>query len=101
MLLFVQRAAVGRAWARQVLIQLTVAHVGLSALDWSLTPDIRKPEDDFRMALDNMDRREAPAAPPDFVTLILGVSVSALTVLGLAVPGSRTFYASMDPLAER
>jgi hypothetical protein len=101
MVVFAQRATVGRAWARQALVQLTIAHVGLSVLEWVLTPDVRKPLYDLQMALNNLDTKEVPAGAPQLVQLALGIGVGAITVLGMTVRGSRAFYASMEQLTER
>ncbi len=100
MVVFAQRAAVGRAWARQALIQLTVAHVGLSVLEWMLTPDLRGPEDDFAMAWNNLETREVPEGASQLMRVGLGIGVSAITVLGLTMRRSRAFYTSMEQLTE-
>jgi len=100
MVVFAQRATVGKPWARQALVQLTVAHVALSGLEWALTPDIRGPEDDFQMAYNNVDRREVPVGESKRIRLALLFGFSAITVFGLTLPGSRAFYAEADGVTE-
>lgn len=103
MVVFAQRAAVGRSWARHALIQLTVAHVVLGGLEWVLTPDLRGPENDLQRA-----EHTDGAADPDPATwrlirltgLGLGVAVGAVTVLGLTLRGSRQFYGAVQELSD-
>jgi hypothetical protein len=92
MVLFAQRAGAGRPWARQALIQLTVAHVGLSFLEWKITPDIRVPEEEWHLAVDNVDRQDMPVGASKLIQLGFLVGVSALSVLGLTRRRSRAFY---------
>jgi hypothetical protein len=100
MVIFAQRAAVGRSWARSALVQLTTARLALLAVEWALTPDLRKPENDFQMALKNMDTEEVPPGAAKLVSVGLGITIGAITILGLNVPGSRAFYTSMDQLTD-
>jgi len=99
MIVFAQRAAVGRSWARHALVQLTAVHVALSLLEWRMTPDLRAPEDHFAIAYNNLDRAEVTEGAErasKLGRLALVVSVSAMTILGLSLPRSRTFYTAID-----
>ena len=103
MVVFAQRAAVGRSWARHALIQLTVAHVGLAGLEWVLTPDMRGPENNLQRAEHNLEASEADLATWKLVRLAglgLGIGVGAVTILGLTLRGSRAFYGAMAELSE-
>jgi hypothetical protein len=92
MVLFAQRAGAGRPWARNALIQLTVAHVGLAFLEWKITPDIRAPEEEWHLAIDNRDRQDLPVGASKLIQLGFLVGVSAMSVLGLTRQRSRAFY---------
>ncbi len=100
MVLFAQRAAVGRSWARSALIQLTVAHVALTVVEWVLTPDLRKPQNDLQLALNNMEAQDIPDGASKLFSVVLWVGAGAVTVLGLTVRGSRTFYTTMEQVTE-
>jgi len=103
MFIFSQRAATGRGWARQALVQLTVAHLALLGLAWGLTPDVRGPEMDFKFAVSKVDPSEFddPARRrASLASLGLEIAVGALTVLGLTLRRSRAFYETTPELAE-
>jgi hypothetical protein len=103
MVVFSQRAAVGRAWARHALVQLTVAHVALSGLAWELTPDMRAPETAVGLAASKLDPTEVDVRTWKLASLTwlgLGVAVGAITVLGLTLRGSRAFYETTPNLVE-
>jgi hypothetical protein len=103
MVVFAQRATVGRAWARQALVQLTLAHVTLSGLAWELTPELRAPENEFAIMDASVERPEIKdaARAMNILGLGLGISLSALAVLGLTLRGSRAFYSAAEGLPER
>jgi hypothetical protein len=89
---FAQRAANGRPWARQALIQLTAAHIGLSAIEWGLMPDVRTPESEFSLAIGNVDTRDVRIEEINGVALVMSLTLGALTVAGLSARRSRAFY---------
>jgi hypothetical protein len=104
MIVFAQRAATGRSWARNALIQLTIAHVGLTVVEWLLTPQLRGPEEHFEIAYNNFDRTErsdVPEGASKLVRLGLGAAASGIAILGLTLPRSRAFYTLADELRER
>ena len=100
MVVFAQRAALGRAWGRQALVQMIVAHVALTGLEWKLIADVRGPEDEFNLAYYNLDPAQVAASETatQRVALVLRIGVNALLVLGLTVRGSRAFYDATAPL---
>jgi hypothetical protein len=103
MVVFSQRAGAGRPWARQALIQLTVAHVALAGLEWALTPDIQGAANNLARAFRNLDASDADLATWKLARLcVLGLSVGvgAVTVVGLTLRGSRAFYGAMQELSE-
>ncbi len=100
MIVFAQRATVGRAWARLALVQLTVAHVALSGVDWMLTPDLRVPEDNLLLAYGNVDPQQATGGTSKLLGLGFGVGFSAIILLGLTLPRSRAFYAEAERLRQ-
>jgi hypothetical protein len=100
MVIFAQRATVGRPWARIALVQLTAANMALAVAEWMLTPDIRKPLFDLQMALNNLETQEVPVGAPQLVQVALGLGLGAITVVGLTLRGSRAFYTRVDPLTE-
>ena len=100
MIVFAQRAAVGRSWARHALVQLTLAHAALAGLEWSLTASLRAPENAFELAYNNLDPRATSESAAALFRLGMGLTVSAITVIGLSVRGSRAFYAGL-PTGER
>jgi hypothetical protein len=104
MILFSHGASVGWAWGRRALVQLTVASVVLSAVAWVLTPDLRAPWDALQLATAKLDPSEVDAATlkaANVTGLAIGVFVSAVTVLGLTLRGSRAFYEPAPGLPER
>jgi predicted lysophospholipase L1 biosynthesis ABC-type transport system permease subunit len=101
MIVFAQRATVGRAWARLALVQLTVAHVALSGVEWVLTPDLRVPEDNLLLAYGNVDSQPVmTGGTSKLLGIAFGVGFSAVIILGLTLPGSRAFYAEVERLRE-
>lgn len=100
MVVFAQRATVGRSWARHALVQLTVAHMALSVLEWMLTRDLRAPEDHFQLALSNVDPGEVAVGASKLLRVGLGIGASTITLLGLTMRGSRAFYNTAPELPE-
>jgi hypothetical protein len=101
MVVFAHRAARGRSWARSALIQLTVVHVGLSVVEWLATPDLHAPQERWEAAEGKVDPTEVTEGAAKLFQLGLGVGVSTLSVLGLALPRSRSFYALTEQLSQR
>jgi hypothetical protein len=108
MIVFVHSATIGRSWARQALIQLTVAHIGLAALEWRLTPDVRASVNDFArgsasdlgIAASSLDRKHVSDESIGLAGLGLSVTFSMFTLLGLTLRGSRAFYGESGPLSD-
>jgi len=100
MVVFAQRATAGRPWARKALVQLTLAHVALSGLEWLLTPDLRAPEEDFQLAFDNLERKEKDDGTSKLLRMGFGLGLSVITVVGLTLRGSRAYYGATQELPE-
>jgi hypothetical protein len=103
MVVFAQRATLGRAWARHALVQMTVAHVALSGIAWTMTADLREPENALQLAVSKVDANELDGGTlklANVTGLALGFVVGAITVLGLTLRGSRAFYEATPGLTE-
>jgi hypothetical protein len=92
MIVFAQRATVGRAWARVALVQLTVAHLALSGAAQLLTTDLRVTEDQLLVA------QGVPVHGVRLASVALGAVLSGFILLGLTLPRSKAFFAEAERL---
>jgi hypothetical protein len=90
MVVFAQRAMIGREWARALLVQLTLAHAALVVLQYVLTPRIQRATVELGAFLSGVDA----TLMARLVVVGTGISVMAnmLIVLGLTRQRSRAFY---------
>jgi hypothetical protein len=96
MVVFAQRAMVGREWARSLLVQLTLAHAAIIGLDYWLTPDVR-----IALAgLLGLDADTPSMMRALAVATVLSVLTSLLIVLGLTRQRSREFCHTVDRLSQ-
>jgi hypothetical protein len=96
MVVFAQRAMVGREWARALLVQLALAHAALVALEYLLAPDIRRALAEWLgWGLDTASAMRALT-----VATCISVGTSLVIVVGLTRRGSRSFFLTAERLSE-
>ena len=94
MVVFAQRAMVGREWARGLLVQLTIAHGVLVGLDYVLLPEVRV----AYAAWASLGSELEPSAVLRVLAVATGVSLltSGAIVLGLTRRGSLAYCATVE-----
>lgn len=98
MVMFAQRAMVGKEWGRSLLIQMTLAHAALAGLAYLLTPDVLAAYAElqaFSVGVDTPFMTRALA-----VSTGLGALTSLMIIVGLTRRGSRSFYLTAERLSQ-
>ena len=96
MVVFAQRAMVGREWARSLLVQLVLAHAALVGLDYWLTPDVRV----ALAMLFGLDADLPSMMRALAIATALSVATSLVIVIGLTREGARAFCRTVERLSE-